>query len=256
MLTQAEIAVYRRNLENLYTVAEVDSRALLTAVSGLPVPVAAGQLRDVLPVVAEQYGSAATIVAGEFFLEQQAKTGAQSIRYADPLYDANEIVQNGIGYGTAQLTKGSSFEAVAAVLAGTIQRAVAGYARETVYQNADSAGVRYRRIARANACAFCAYFSVEEIETKSSRKFHNDCHCVVVPEFEDIERPDYFDDMSDQVGAGVAQVRRDREVAEAAWRRANPGGKRRQFFATEEGARVTLTTDNYLREIRRLTGRR
>lgn len=256
MLTQAEIAAYRRNLENLYTLAEIDSRSLMRAVADQPVPVAAGQLREVMPAISESYGTAATIVAGNFFLEQQSKAGLATINdYVAPNYDATEIVQGGIGYGIAQQTKGSSFEAVAAILAGTIQRAIAGYARETVNQNSDLAGVRYRRIARANACAYCAYFAVNDITTKGSDKFHNDCHCVTVPEFEEIERPDYYDRLEDDVNSGMSQVRRDRELLEAEWRKTHPGEKRRVFFASAEGSKVTLTAENYLREIRKLSGR-
>lgn len=257
MLTQAEIAVYRRNLENLYTLAEVDSRAIMRSLSNEPVPIVAGQLRELLPAVSDSYGAAATIVAGEFFLDQQEKAGVTALAdYVAPRYDANEIVQSGIGYSVAQYTKGSSFEAVAGILAGTIQRAVAGYARQTVNQNSERASVRYRRVARAGACAFCAYFAVNDLTTKETDKFHDNCHCVTVPEFDEIERPDYYDVMQDEIDQGVAAVRREREIVEAKWRKNNPGGKRRQFFATEEGSRVSLTTENFLREARRISGRK
>lgn len=256
-MTQAEIAIYRRNLENLYTLSEVDTRRVLQGVSQSPVPVAAGQLRELLPAIAETYGTAATIIAGEFFVQAQINAGVVSpVDYVAPNYDANLIVQSGVGYGVAQYTKGSSFEAVAGILAGTIQRAVAGYARETIYQNSEGIKTKYKRIARADACAFCAYAATWELTTSEDRKFHNDCHCVVVPEFEEIERPDYYDRFEEEIDAGIAQVRRDREIVEAAYRERFPGAKRRQFFASAEGSKVTLTTENYLREIRRVSGRR
>lgn len=256
MLTQAEIAVYRRNLENLYTLAEADSRSLLRAVSGEPLPVAAGQLREVMPAIADSYGVAATVIAGEFFLEQQARSGGVPLLdYRQPDFDANAIVQSGIGYGVAQFTNGSSFLNVASILSGTVQKAVAGYARETIFQNSESADVRYKRVARAGACSFCSYMAIEEITFKDARKFHNDCHCVVVPEFQPVEEPEYYEQLRRDVQVGKEQLELDRELVESRWRAENPGRKSRDFLRSKEGSGLTLTTRNYLREIRKVSGR-
>lgn len=256
MLTQAEIAVYRRTLEDIYTLAERDTRSVVLALRDQPVPVAAGELREVLPVVAESYGAVATLVAGEFFVEQQRVAGLPQITdFRQPDYDFNTVVQTGVGYSIARLTQGTPFESAAGLLYGAVQKAVAGFARETIKQNSSSVDVEYRRVARPNACAFCAYAAVQEILTESEQRFHNDCHCTFVPVFGEFQEPDYYEEFRRQDREAYESLSERRNQFEANFRREFPTARGSDLTKAASKEGLALTAKNRLAEIRKITDR-
>lgn len=258
MLSQAEITPFRLALNANTTLAVNETNKVLAELDGATPYVFAGVTRETLPIIVDTFSPTSEVIGQGMFRAAQENAGLKpSANLLDSGLDGTKQIQDAISYSTSQVAKGSTFEAVAAVLAGAMQKVIADYYRETIRVNSNAKNVKYRRVAAANACAFCMYAATEFDSTFKDQfdGYHNDCHCMNVPMFDDIEMPDYYADFEEQVATGVGQVRRDREIVEAAYRETHTDFKWKQFFATPDGSKVSFTLENYLREIRKASGR-
>ena len=252
MLTQTEIEQYKTDLYNVGTLVQADAVGALALLQGQPVPVMAGQLREVLPSIVDVYAEVASVIAADFFLlaREQVETTPFLVE-PSPNYNVEDLTQNAIGFIAGVQTNGAEFPVTSVYLAGAVQKIVAGKARSTIEYNASRAGVRYKRIAGPNACAFCLFAAaVADVATKEQDKFHDHCNCQSVPEFEPIDEPDYYADVRDQYGQARNKLVADQEAAKAEFMAGGRDYKKRAFFAAYP--ETAINTNNLVREIRSL----
>jgi len=116
-------------------------------------------------------------------------------------------------------------------LAGGLVRLVSAFDRDTVRDNSirDPFAGRSKRVARPDACAFCAYMSVNTDNTDEDTKhYHDHCRCYPVPFWDSVGIPSlpYQD-------AWAAAASRARNAIEADYfekRKLAPDLRRRNFY--------------------------
>lgn len=255
MLTLADIEQYKTDLYNVGTLAQADAVGALQLLRNESVPVMAGQLREVLPSIVDVYAEVATVIAADFFLYAREQVEATPFTVEPkPDYDVDSLTNTAIGFIAGVQTNGADFPVTSVYLAGAVQKIVAGKARSVIEYNSDRAGVRYKRIAGPNACAFCLFAAaVADVATKEQGKFHDHCNCQSVPEFERINEPDYYDDVRDQYGQARNKLVADQEAAKAEYIAGGKDYKKRAFFAAYP--ETAINTNNLVREIRSLRTR-
>nr|DAS15899.1 MAG TPA: minor capsid protein [Caudoviricetes sp.] len=175
------------------TAAAQDDLTMFFRSLDLTLPEAArDELIEFLPRLTQLYGDAAATAAAEWFEELRA--GAVGTPYeavlADPVDDAQ--VSQTAHYAAGHLFTSDPEQALS-VLSSATQRYVAYMSRATVARNAahDPARPRWARVpAGAHTCAFCAMLAsrgfVYRSEDKAggdAHRFHDDCHCQIVPEW-------------------------------------------------------------------------
>lgn len=252
MLTLAEIEQYKTDLYNVGTLVQADAVGALQLLNNQPVPVMAGQLREVLPSIVDVYAEVASVIAADFFLlaREQVEVTPFTVE-PSPTYDVDELTNKAIGFIAGVQTNGAEFPVTSVYLAGAVQKIVAGKARSTIEHNSVRAGVRYKRIAGPNACAFCLFAAaVADVATKEQDKFHDHCNCQSYPEFESVPDPDYYDDVRDQYGTARNKLIADQEAAKAEYIAGGKDYKKRAFFAAYP--ETAINTNNLVREIRSL----
>ena len=151
------------------------------------------ELVEFLPRLTALYGEAAASAAAEWFegLRADAVDTPYEAVLADPV-DDTQVAQTA-RYAAGRLFAGAPDQALA-VLSGATQRYVTYMARATVARNAahDPARPRWARVPQGpRTCAFCTMLAargfVYHSEDKAggdAHRFHDDCHCQIVPEWD------------------------------------------------------------------------
>lgn len=140
-------------------------------------------LRDLLPTIVEQYGTAGAALAAEWYDEQREKAGVSGQWTAEPIRSSDRGSQSLIGWALAAATDDA---ALAALILGGVQRRIADHVRYTVAGNsvADPAASGWQRVARGDGCAFCQMLAGRgAVFSEASADFasHDDCNCAAVP---------------------------------------------------------------------------
>lgn len=192
MTTRQDVNRLSTATSRLTTAAQDDLASFFRSLD-LTLPEAArDELIEFLPRLTQLYGDAAAAAAAEWF--EGLRAGAVGTPYeavlADPVDDAQ--VSQTVRYATGHLFTSTPDQALA-VLSSATQRYVAYMSRATVARNAahDPARPRWARVpAGAHTCAFCAMLAsrgfVYHSEDKAggdAHRFHDDCHCQIVPEW-------------------------------------------------------------------------
>ena len=152
-------------------------------------------LLDEIPALVRKYGNIAASAAAEWYERTRAKQvgGAYDPVTADPFPDA--AIQATVRYKAGDLFAGNQSD-MASFLEGALNRWVQYSGRETVARNIrrDSARPRFARVPTgAKTCAFCelvasrgfVYLSERSATvTGLMRKYHNDCDCIAVAEWD------------------------------------------------------------------------
>lgn len=253
-------------MENLNLLVVTDTVAALDLVKDAPVPEMAYKLRENLPVIADEYAAVAEQLALDYYEAARAEAAVAS-DYTPTRVAVNtaETVQGGIGYAIANVTNGSSWEAVMGTLTGTMQRAVRSAERVTISWNisTDPDGTLYERVPSATACAFCITMAaVAKFRTEDYfQKYHDNCHCTSRPVFTGqsaTELPVYAE-ARDAFNASYKSLKATRDevypVWEAEWK-ASGGrmGKNLKRDFLKAYPELSLTTPNILSGVRKTTG--
>lgn len=152
-------------------------------------------LLDEIPAMVRKYGNIAATAAAEWYERTRATQvgGAYDPVTADPFPDA--AIQATVRYKAGDLFTGNQAD-MAAFLEGALNRWVQYSGRETVARNVryDPSKPRFARVPTgAKTCAFCelvasrgfVYLSERSATvTGLMRKYHNDCDCQVVGEWD------------------------------------------------------------------------
>jgi hypothetical protein len=174
---------------------------------------------DAVQTLVDQYGQASATLAADFYDAQRAAARVPG-DFTAPLADGppDDQVSNSLRWATKDLwlhdpdgaaTTVKQQEPIAVRLAAAevkaeqvAQRLVANGGRETIRQavNSDRSAVGYARAAALGACSFCKLMASRGLVYKTAQsagraandrftgnasvvKFHNDCHCGIIPVF-------------------------------------------------------------------------
>ncbi len=244
---------HRDAINNIATLAMAEVVGVLTLVKDEPVNDVAGALRETIPAIASEFSTAAQVVSANYYNESRALANL-STDYSAQIFDYDTVTpaNAAIGFAIANTYNDRPFETVVSLLAGNVQRLVAGADRENLSLNivSDPGGKKYERIPSSDACAFCLTMAaVAEVrKTNSFSKYHDFCRCTSRPIFEG-ESPTELPIFS-QVRSAYAlankelQARRE-EVGYLSFKR---------NVAAKKFPELTLTTKNHLRLVRQITG--
>jgi hypothetical protein len=166
-----------------------------TIVDESPQRVAAG-LREATPQVVAAYGDVAGEMAADWYATARPSASGFSPTPVTPPGSAT-VVQDRLSWALAPIMSGDAPSVTWERVAGVLYTSVAAFDRTTVSVNADrdAASTGWRRQARADACAFCAYMAsmVDNVTpVPEASTYHDHCRCIPVPLFigePDVEQP-------------------------------------------------------------------
>jgi hypothetical protein len=173
----------RAETAGLVRLADRDLAALWRLVSqGASAEVA---LRDLLPAIVTEYGQAGAAIAADWYDDQREKAGVGGRFSAVPVEPSDRGAQALIGWA---LTTATDDDALAALVAGGVQRRVADHVRQTVSGSAvaDPKARGWRRVGDGSSCSFCSMLLGRgAVYTESSADFksHDRCGCSAAPEW-------------------------------------------------------------------------
>lgn len=244
---------HKKAIDDLTTLAIAEVVGVLVLIRDEPLNDFAGSLRNTLPAIASEFSTAAQVVATNYYDETRALAPV-STTYAAQIvdYDSLTPVEGGIGYAISRTYRELPFTSVVSLLAGNMQRVVAGADRENLSLNvvSDPSGKSFERIPSATGCSFCLTMAaVAEVRrTDSFSKYHDFCRCTSRAIFkgqEPTELPIYSQVRSAYALANKELQQRRDEVGYLSYKR---------NVAAKKFPELTLTTKNHLRLVRQITG--
>lgn len=142
-------------------------------------------LRDLLPSIVTEYGSAGAAMAAEWYDQQREKVGARGRFEALPVGADDRGSQALIGWALSTATDDNS---LATLIAGGVQRRIADHSRYTVARNSveDKAARGWRRVGSGTSCEFCSMLLGRgAVYTEATADFqsHDHCNCAAEPAF-------------------------------------------------------------------------
>lgn len=170
----------RSDTAKLVRLADADLARLWRLVaSGASAEVA---LRDLLPSIVTEYGSAGAAMAAEWYDQQREKVGARGRFEALPIGADDRGSQSLIGWA---LTTAIDDNSLATLVAGGVQRRIADHARYTIARNSieDKAATGWQRVG-SGECNFCREMIAKgAVYTEAGADFgsHDHCNCSSVP---------------------------------------------------------------------------
>ena len=186
----SDVDAHRGLINGITSVAEADITSYASSILDEAPERVAAQVRAASSAVVSQYGDAAA-VAGALFYETNRPKPGFTVEMAGP--SIGEALTSALGWALAPLFRPEKFELgpleTLNRLGGVVQKHVAIADRETIagaVRN-DKLATGMVRYARATACAFCALMSAQNAH---GSHWHNDCKCVVVPEWLGAPAPD------------------------------------------------------------------
>lgn len=222
-----------------------------------------------MPAVSQQFSNIAAVVSAREYDESRANAPVNTVYKAVPKApDTSVAMQAAIGFGIAQLTKAVSYETFQSTLAGGVQRLTLDGDRGTMEFNVitDPDGTLYERVPAPGACAFCTTMAaVAEVQREEYFEgYHNFCNCVLNPIFTGQSRtelPEYkqareaYSLARDELEKNARAARREfdrRLEAEGKY----SGGRKNTTAFRRANPDLSLTTENILRNVRRITGQK
>lgn len=142
-------------------------------------------LRDLLPSIVTEYGSAGASLAAEWYDDARAKAGARGRFTAIPVVADDRGTQSLVGWAINTATSDSALQAL---ILGGVQRRIADHIRYTVAGSsvADPAARGWQRIGDGKTCEFCAMLigrGAVYSEATADFDTHDNCGCSPAPVF-------------------------------------------------------------------------
>lgn len=146
-------------------------------------------LLEYLPVLVEQYGEAAAVVAADWYDDLRAAEGLAdgfTARMGEPV--AVERVRSRVRFGAQHLFTENPGQTLV-FLSSAVTRYVLEPGRVTVAESvrADPVAVGWHRETRGGGCGFCRMLAGRgAVYKRATANFaaHDDCHCVAVPSWD------------------------------------------------------------------------
>lgn len=195
---------YRRFVARIDALSAATKKALLSMWPRLDrssMDALAESLKRYMPSLVDRLGKVAALAAAEYYDAARAGVGGDysaTTAGGSKLYE----VERDIGYATATaftadaLTDSAQMSAMVSFLAGTADRVVKSYSRETLQANgdADEWCLGYYSVPSAGcSCAFCMMKSLQGYRNYMGEKlehrvegdaWHDHCSCQLVPRFD------------------------------------------------------------------------
>jgi hypothetical protein len=262
----------RRALDETTTLAIATTVEVTNLLRDRTIPEIAGQLRIAMPAITTQFGEVAAVVSSNDYNLERATANLLTEYIATP--QAKPVVtatQAAVGFGIAQLTKEVPYEVFQSTLAGSVQRLVMKGDRDTVEFNivTDPDGTSYERVPSPGACAFCMTMAAVATDSGNLRsdyfdKYHNFCRCTIRPIFtggSPTELPEYkqardaYSLASNELLKQQQEARRLFDIEREA-QGLRTGGSRATTAFQKANPELSLTTENILRNVRKITGQK
>lgn len=177
----AQLELRSTNLDNITTLATADLTNYYGTIANEAPPRVAAQLRQAVPAVIGSYGPLASVAAADWYEIVRPAAGFAAVT-AVPTNLAEDTTST-LGWALAPLFADTDSDTLTRLVGGLV-RLLAGFDRETITLNGsrDPIAGRMKRVARPNACAFCAYLAVYSENTdEGTKKYHDHCRCYPVP---------------------------------------------------------------------------
>ena len=181
----------REALIGLTRLAEADLRRLWVRIANQPPDAVRDALMDLLPLLADEYGTAAAVMAADEYDELRLIAEAAGVFTAEPVPPPTSARFEALARWGVDPLFGSepNPEAAFVKIAGGMQRTIADMHRETVVQSSllDPAALGWRRVGQGDNCGFCNMligrgdvYSQKGVAFKS----HDHCNCVAAAVFQ------------------------------------------------------------------------
>jgi hypothetical protein len=259
----------RRYLDQTTTLAIAQTVEITNLLRDRPIPELAFQLRRTMPAVSDSFANVASIISADSYNKSRTLAKPPSEFKASPKKaETNAAMQAAIGFGIAQLTRGTEYDVFQSTLAGSVQRLVLDGDRETIELNivVDPDGTRYERVPSPGACAFCMTMAaVAEVQRSDFFEgYHNYCRCTLNPVFtgqSGTELPEYKQAREAYSLANeelLKQQKAARRLFDDQLRAEGKptGGSRATTAFQKANPELSITTPNVLRLVRQITGQR
>jgi hypothetical protein len=259
----------RRYLDQTTTLAIAQTVEITNLLRDRPIPELAYQLRRTMPAVSDSFANVASVISADSYNKSRTLARPPSEFKATPKKaDTNQAMNAAIGFGIAQLTRGTDYDVFQSTLAGSVQRLVLDGDRETIELNivVDPDGTRYERVPSPGACAFCMTMAaVAEVQRSDYFEgYHNYCRCTLNPIFtgqSPTELPEYKQAREAYSLANQELLKQQEEARRAFDARLRAegkptGGSRATTAFQRENPELSITTPNVLRLVRQITGQR
>ena len=180
----------REALIGLTRLAEADLRRLWIRIANQPPDAVRDALMDVLPLLADEYGTAAAVMAADEYNDLRLIAEAAGLFQAEPVAPPTSARFEALARWGVDPLFGDAPDTAAALtrIAGGMQRSIADMHRETVVQSSqlDPAALGWRRIGHGGNCGFCTMligrgdvYSQKGVAFKS----HDHCNCSAAAVF-------------------------------------------------------------------------
>ena len=180
----------REALIGLTRLAEADLRRLWIRIANQPPDAVRDALMDVLPLLADEYGTAAAVMAADEYNDLRLIAEAAGLFQAEPVAPPTSARFEALARWGVDPLFGDAPDTAAALtrIAGGMQRSIADMHRETVVQSSqlDPAALGWRRIGHGGNCGFCNMligrgdvYSQKGVAFKS----HDHCNCSAAAVF-------------------------------------------------------------------------
>jgi hypothetical protein len=242
----AQIEQRAATLDSITTLATNDLAGYAQTILGESPPRVAAQIRDAVPAVVSSYGEVAAVSAADWYETVRPMAGFNAVPVTPP--SLAQDTASTLGWALAPLFTETESDVLTRLTGGLI-RLVAGFDRETVNVNStrDPFAGRSKRVARPDACAFCAYMSVAtENLHETTSKYHDHCRCYPVPFWETVGIPPL-----PQAAKWEEAASRARNAIEADYwekRKLAPDLRRRNFY--RKFPETAINTENIIARMR------
>lgn len=178
----------RQGLVDLITLAKRDLEVVWSQISDLPPTDIREALREILPAIADEYGSAAAALAADWYDDARVAADVAGAFTATPADPPDQARFDALArWGTQSLfTAEAQTSAVLPLLSGGLQRTIADLHRLTIVNSsvADPQASGWSRVGVGSNCGFCQMLIARgAVHTEASVTFrsHDHCNCAASP---------------------------------------------------------------------------
>ncbi len=224
----AQIEVRAATLENITTAATNDIVSYASTILNESPPKVAAQMRVAVPAVVGTYGEIASVAAADWYETVRPVAGFRAVT-ATPTSLSDDLTST-LGWALAPLFTETESDMLTRITGGLI-RLVSAFDRDTIDTNVgrDPFAKKSKRVARPDACAFCAYLSVNTDNTdEDTKKYHDHCRCYPVPFWDTVGVPRLPYEEAWEAAAASARNAIERDYFEK--RKLAPDLRKRNFF--------------------------
>jgi hypothetical protein len=174
----------RSDVAVLTRAAELELAPLWSAATAAAVEEA---LRDILPALIDEYGSAAATLAADWYDDLRDERGVGGRFFAIPADVPETGAQALVGWALAEVGDPSDVTAFRSLVNGGVQRRIANFSRLTVTGSAlaDPLAVGWKRTGVGD-CSFCRMLigrGAVYSEATADFRSHDHCNCGAEPAF-------------------------------------------------------------------------